>query len=458
VKAVTARSELETIHGRVAQTSVAVSTAESCANVSVRLLDDVLRFVRRFVVLSSAQATVVALWVLHTHALKAAETTPYLAITSAEKQCGKTRLLEVLQLLVANPWFTGRLTAAVLVRKIHADQPTLLLDETDTAFQGDREYTEALRGLLNSGHQRGGVASRCVGKGAKIELRDFRTFCPKALAGIGKLPDTVADRSIPIRLKRKAPGEGTVERFRLRLIREDAAHLRQKIVEWAREHVETLRLATPALPVNLSDRQQDGAEPLLAIADLMGAGWSERARHSIVELFSGAAGEDPSVGVRLLADIRLVFDLRGTDRLGSQDLVHGLTEIETSPWAEWNHSRPLTPTGLSRLLRPFEISPRTLRSGDNNFKGYRRESFEDAWKRYLKPPQVISPQVNEPSQPSQGNNEPPDLTLNIPSQRNCVTQSTSIPPPESMRVVTDVTDAGSLQEDTAEDEFIEGEV
>ena len=203
-----------------------------------------------------------------------------------------------------------------------------------------------------------------MGKGAKIELKDFRTFCPKALAGIGKLPDTIADRSIPIRLKRKAPGEGTVERFRLRLIREEAADLRQRIVEWAREHVETLRLAAPALPVNLSDRQQDGAEPLLGIVDPMGDDWPERARRSIVELFSGTAGEDPSVGVRLLTDIRLVFDQRGTDRLGSQDLVHGLIEIESSFWA----SGATETTHRNRAI----ASPATLRDQSSNTAFWRQ--------------------------------------------------------------------------------------
>ena len=67
---------------------------------SAILLDDVARFVRRFVVLTEAQADTLALWVAHTHAFEAAETTPYLAITSAEKRSGKTRLLEVLELLV----------------------------------------------------------------------------------------------------------------------------------------------------------------------------------------------------------------------------------------------------------------------------------------------------------------------------------------------------------------------
>ncbi len=192
------------------------------------VLTSVYEFVRRFVSLSEPQAAVVSLWVAHTHAIGNADATPYLAITSAEKQCGKTRLLEVVQTVVANPWLTGRVTAAVLVRKIDADKPTLLLDESDAAFGGEKEYAEALRGILNTGHRRGGVASLCVGKGAEISFKDFSTFCPKTIAGIGKLPDTVADRSIPIRLKRAAPGE-VVERFRLRAHRDEvSAFLRER--------------------------------------------------------------------------------------------------------------------------------------------------------------------------------------------------------------------------------------
>jgi hypothetical protein len=149
-------------------------------------LDSLAGFVRRFVFLSDAQTVAVTLWVVHTHAFEAADTTPYLAITSAEKQCGETRLLEVLNLLANSPWFTGRVTAAVLTRKIDTEQPTLLLDESDAAFNGPKEYAEALRGVLNTGHRRGGQASCCVGQGANLTYRDFSTFCPKAIAGIGK--------------------------------------------------------------------------------------------------------------------------------------------------------------------------------------------------------------------------------------------------------------------------------
>src|SRR5206468_3322463 len=102
-----------------------------------------------------------------------------------------------------------------LVRKVHTVRPTLLLDESDAAFAGEREYTEALRGILNSGYKRNGTVSLCVRRGADWDFVDYSCFCAKAIAGLGELPDTIASRSIPIRLRRRAPGEAT-ERFRAR--------------------------------------------------------------------------------------------------------------------------------------------------------------------------------------------------------------------------------------------------
>src|SRR5262245_41767481 len=112
-----------------------------------KLLDDVEAFIRQYVVLSSEQSATCALWTIHTHVFDALGITPYLAITSAEKESGKSTLLELLDLFVARPWYTGSVSAATLARKIDKDSPTLLLDESDAAFnRGDADYTEALRG------------------------------------------------------------------------------------------------------------------------------------------------------------------------------------------------------------------------------------------------------------------------------------------------------------------------
>jgi hypothetical protein len=345
------------------------------------ILDSVLRFLRRFVSLTAAQVRVVTLWAAHTFFLEAVDCTPYLSINSAEKQSGKTRLLEILETLVHEPWLTGRVTAAVLIRKIDAVRPTLLLDESDTAFGGEKEYAEALRGVLNSGYRRGGKASCCVGQGANTSYKDFETFCAKAIAGIGSVPDTVADRSIPIRLKRATRGE--VERFRRREADREASDIKARLAAWCAANVERLRDARPQIPAELSDRQADCCEPLLAVADLAGGEWPDAARRALVELCAEAQADDQSRGVQLLSDIRQIFDERGIDRISSADLVVALTEIETSPWAECSRGKPLTKAKLARLLGRFGIAPGTIRVQDSTPKGYYRRDFNDAFARYL---------------------------------------------------------------------------
>ena len=364
-----------------------------------QLLRDVRSFIRRFAFLSESQATIQALWVLHTHTFSAADTTPYLSITSPEKESGKSRTLEILELVVASPWMTARVTAAVLVRKVDAECPTLLLDESDAAFRGEKEYAEALRGLLNSGYRRGGKASMCVGQGAQISYKDFSTFCPKAIAGIGHLPDTVEDRSIPIRLKRAAPGE-VVGEFRRKQVEPEAKKLCERIERWSLSVLPKLKDARPETPDGLSDRQKDVAEPLLAIADAAGAEWPHSARAALLEVL--ARRQDDSIGVRLLADIRTILDgdqdTPSRDRMGSTELADALCKIETSLWGEWSNGKPISPARLARLLSPYGISPTTKRiAGSPNHRGYERGDFEDAWVRYLPRPDLQSATVPQPN-------------------------------------------------------------
>jgi hypothetical protein len=355
-------------------------SAEQPKTETAELLEAAAGFIRGYVVVSDTQLVANALWTLHTHVFDAADATPYLSITSPEKESGKTRLLEVLELVVARPWLTGRVSAAVLARKVADKTPTLLLDESDAAFNGDREYAETLRGVLNSGHRRGGCSSLCVGQGASMSYVDLSTFCPKAIAGIGHLPDTVSSRSITIRLKRKAPGE-QVKRFRRREAQETADPLHQWLVSWGEFHVDRLAEARPELPAALGDRAADCWEPLLAIADLAGGDWPHLTRTAAVEL-SGGDTEDGSVRVRLLADCRTMFD--GYDHLKSKELIAALCDDEEAPWGSWHKGTPISARALARLLEPFGIHSRNIRQEDGSVpKGYLRESFEDAWKRYL---------------------------------------------------------------------------
>lgn len=346
------------------------------------LLAAVITYIERFVVLGSdAQRVALALWTLHTHALDAAYATPYLTVLSAEKQSGKTRLLEVLGTVVREPWLTVQPTEATLFRKINATQPTLLLDEVDAMFKGASERTEPLRALLNAGNRRGGTVSRCVGEGGNLEVRDFAVFGAKVLSGIdnSKLPDTVRDRSIAIRLRRKT-GE-PVERWLPQRIESDARDLRDRLEDWAARATEALAEADPNLPDALPDRAAEAWWALFAIADQAGGDWPERARRAAVELSVPDDTEGDSIGVRLLASIREVFGDR--DAMASAALLDTLNALEEEPWGAWSDGRGLSGRDLGRLLRPFEIKSRAVRFGAEVAKGFKREQLEDAWARYV---------------------------------------------------------------------------
>ena len=345
------------------------------------LLSDLDALVARWVLLTEVERWVVVLWIAHTHAFEAAETTPYLSITSAEKESGKTRLLEVLERLVAKPWLTGRTTVAALVRKVDTQCPTLLLDESDTAFHREREYSEALRGILNTGYARSGRATLCVPKGNKFEVQEFQTFCPKAIAGIGRLPDTVESRSIPIRMRRRRSNE-QVQRLRRRSAHQLCEPVRERASSWGQTAAPALTGVEPSMPDELGDRAADVLEPLVAIADLAGGPWPERARTAARELLGSRPRDDDSLGATLLEDIRGIFDELGIDTLPSGQLVSRLLRIEESPWADIN-GRPLNVNGLARRLRPFEISPSHWRQGATTHRGYHLSDFEDAFARYL---------------------------------------------------------------------------
>jgi Protein of unknown function (DUF3631) len=350
-------------------------------------------FTRRFVVLTDEQTCAIALWVAHTHVFEAALCTPYLAISSAEKESGKTRLLEVLELLVAKPWFTGRTSTAALTRKIDRDAPTLLLDESDPAFKGDRDYAEALRGVLNTGFRRGGSTSLCVPEGKDgFKIADLSTFSPKAIAGIGRLPDTVASRSIPIRLKMRKRSE-PIQRFRARNVRDDAAELADTLANELQRIAPELAGAEPSLPDELSDRQQDVWEPLVAIGDAARGKWPVRVRHAAVVLAGSRRSDSESLRVRLLADIWRVFEGDDVDRIKSRELAQRLNSMDDAPWADWARGKGLTPNKLGSMLGEFDIHPRSIRyEGESSTaKGYLRAMFEDAWERHV--PQEGGPET-----------------------------------------------------------------
>lgn len=350
------------------------------------LLADVEAFLSRFVAYPS-EATRVAhvLWCAHAHRMQAWESTPRLAFLSPEPGSGKSRALEVTELLVPAPLMTTNVSPAALFRSIGAEAgpPTLLFDEIDTVFGPRAKDNEDLRGLLNAGHRRGATTLRCVnsGKGNEQTVEHFPAYCAVALAGLGDLPDTILTRSVVVRMRRRAPGE-YIEAFRPRLHRLDGEGLRDRLTEWTGEAADDLDDVWPQMPDGIEDRDADVWEPLLAIADAAGGKWPERARVAAVALVAQAQQKPATLGIRLLADVREVFDRLDSSTIPTDTLLFELCGLEEAPWGDLR-GKPLDSRGLARMLRKYDVTPRVVRVGEVTPRGYRREDLHDAWSRYL---------------------------------------------------------------------------
>jgi putative DNA primase/helicase len=343
-----------------------------------------------YVILPEHAPLAIALWILRAYLDDMFDTSPRLSLTSPEKRCGKTTVLEFLEHVVPRPLSLSNIAPAVLFRTIEAHRPTLLIDEMDSFHEAHEE----LRGILNSGHRRSTArVVRCVGD--EHEPRLFSTWTPMVLAMIGRLPDTVADRSILVPMRRKAPGE-RVQRLtwsgrKGEALRAQLHTLARGCARWAQDHRERIRHIEPALPETLNDRQRDNWAPLLAIGEAIGEDYRERASKAAIALSGKDETEGASAGIRLLADIRVLFKTSGSDRLGSQQLCDHLAGLEESPWGAWGkRAKPISQNQLSGLLKPYGVTSRSIRTGQDVMRGYLLSDFLDAFDRYLTPQSIPS--------------------------------------------------------------------
>jgi hypothetical protein len=237
---------------------------------------------------------------------------------------------------------------------------------------------------LNAGHRRGAVAGRCVVRGKIVETEEIPAYCAVALAGLGWLPETIMTRSIVVAMRRRAPGE-RIQPFRRRVWIREGDRLRNRLAAWGKSAVDHLAANWPELPDAITDRDADVWEPIIALADLAGGTWPERAREAAVEMVKAGKDREPSLGIRLLADLRTVFGDR--EAMATSDILAELLRLDEAPWADLK-GRPLNDRGLANRLRRYEVKSGNIRlDGGAVLKGYRAADLHEAWRRYL-PPQA----------------------------------------------------------------------
>src|SRR5206468_3040322 len=304
-------------------------------------------------------------WIVHTYAFELRRISTYLGIESPERECGNTILMALLSRLVNRPLVASNVSSPAFYRALEELRPTLLIDEADNLLPGNPQ----LRGILNSGYTRkmayvlrltndplldpesGFPISR-----GRARLARYSCFGPKAIAQIGRLPRTLADRCIVIPMERKMASE-----IRKRLIDLDKAvleRLRRQCARFVLGHRAAIAKARPAIPPILNDRAADLCEPLLAVAEEAGGDWPALSRQAMIGLIGGAEQNDPIAA--LLLDIRVAFQKAGGGRIFSRTLVDALNNLGDRPWAELRMGLNLSEAWLAKQLQPVGIRPRYI--------------------------------------------------------------------------------------------------
>jgi len=342
----------------------------------------------RYVALEPGLPLVLALWTLATHVFGCFDAFPYLGITSPTKRCGKTRLAEVIELLSFNGLRTAGASAAAIFRTIEMyarknNTVTLMMDEAEL-LATKSERSEDLRQILNAGYRQGQFVLRCGRKSDEnFEPKQFTVYCPKVLVLIGNLPDTLADRCIPIAMRRRKPGE-QVDRFFNTHAQNQARPALREMAKWAKANRTRIKSKLRGDVEFLEDREAELWLPLFAVCQVAA---SERLAElkSVALRISGRklADEPADLRILLLKDVREVFTRTREARLSSSRLLTELSAIEESPWAGWSNGRGMDARGLARLLRPFGIESHNLRTDGQILKGYDRADFEGPWENYL---------------------------------------------------------------------------
>ena len=342
------------------------------------LLDNIENFILKHAILPDGASTAITLWCLATFCINYFRIFPKLVLTSPEKKCGKSTVLDLIEGFVHKPLMTSNMTAATIFRAIELCQPTLLIDEADTFVAGN---TEGLTGIMNSGHARNrAYVMRCDGK--TFVPRKFSTWSPMVLASIGDLQPTIMDRSIKILLRRKTLQE-TVSRLSIDLP-SNVVLERRKLLKWSIDKESDIKSNT-IIPPNLgNDRAVDNWLPLFTIAKLVSDTWFEKCQYSYKTL--NKVYIEPDISTLLLADIRNIFSSTNDVKILSSELVANLVIPQDKPWCEIRNGGLMSQNGLAIMLKKYGIRPMSIRyNGSTKQRGYELQQFQDTFDRYLPP-------------------------------------------------------------------------
>lgn len=358
---------------------------------SYELISRIVDLLRRHVFFKDDRIPVlIATWVLGTYVYDVFTYFGYLWINSPVKRCGKSLLEDILANLCYRA--TSRisnLTESVIFHLAHKGK-TLIVDELENLRAQDKDKYGAVMSVLNTGFQAGSKVYRMQKTENGFQEQEFNTFCPKVLAGISQLNDTIEDRAFKIAMVRKTPNE-KVERFSLRRQAKELEALREALGLWAEERkpdIQTLYDGIEAIEQlrGLDDRFQDIAEPLMAIAtyaDAEASNGQKRITPGLVSLLLAMGGkrEENAKQEAIGAFALLAGEILGnaeTVFVPTSELLKKTGELDELSWLDSTRA-------LGKFLSRFDLTSTKRRGEDGKqARGFvlTRGWVEEAKNRY----------------------------------------------------------------------------
>src|SRR5207249_3413346 len=158
--------------------------------------------------------------------------------------------------------------------------------------------------ILNAGYREGQTVRRCLPSAKGYKLVEFETYCPKVFVLIGYLPDTLADRTIQIRMRRKYAWE-VVDRFIRAQAKRDTELVRDECKQWAADYAEYARAAYECADLQfLEDREAELWLPLFVVCQIAAPHRLDDLETVARQLAGTKAADEPGdMGIRLLTDV-----------------------------------------------------------------------------------------------------------------------------------------------------------
>jgi putative DNA primase/helicase len=300
------------------------------------------------------------------------------------------------------PLIASNVTVGALFRAIDTCRPTLFIDEADTFLAGNG----IMRGIINSGNtwrtayvlrltkskpnlveRESSRADESVGRAypravselpphVETGLKKYSCWCPKVIAMIGQVPDTIADRSIVVPMSRKLVTETCAPLAEL-----NTTEIKSKCARFARDMAQFITESGKIRGEGLNDRAADTFDPLYVIARLAGGGWEQKLHGAALALNANAQSQQS--GAELLSDIVAIFILSGSEKIFSRVLANTLREGGCGMRSLALKYSSINKYRIAKILRSYGIRPSNIRIGKEVNKGYFGSQFHEALARYI---------------------------------------------------------------------------